>query len=114
MQHQPDPHDHQARRGDPRGPEALLEEEGTDGGADDDGGLAEAGDGSLVPAPRMPHTAGPTRPADARATPARAQASGSSWTKAAARTVTTRGAVPRAIGYIWPKSPRRNDRISNA
>lgn len=28
--------------------------------------------------------------------------------------MTTSGAVPRAIGYIWPKSPSVNDRISSS
>lgn len=61
----------------------------------------------------MPQSASPTSPAEATATPAVAHASGRSPTKTAARTVTTSGAVPRAIGYIWPKSPRVNDRISS-
>jgi hypothetical protein len=48
--------------------------------------------------PRMPHRATPVRPAQDRAIPAAAHPSGTSCAKTAARTVTTRGAVPRAIG----------------
>ncbi len=62
----------------------------------------------------MPHSASPTSPAEATATPATAQPSGISPMKTAASTVTTSGAVPRAIGYIWPKSPRVNERISSS
>lgn len=62
----------------------------------------------------MPHSASPTSPAEATATPAVAQAFGRSPTNTAARTVTTSGAVPRAIGYICPKSPSVNERISSS
>ena len=45
VQHQPDPDDQQARRGDPRRPEPLLEEHGPDGRADDDRRLPQGRDG---------------------------------------------------------------------
>lgn len=59
----------------------------------------------------MPHRATPTSPAEATATPAACHAFRLSPTNSTASTVTTSGAVPRAIGYICPKSPRVNDRI---
>ncbi|KPI21658.1 beta-lactamase [Actinobacteria bacterium OK074] len=70
--------------------------------------------GQLGRRPRRPHSATPVRPTHDTATPANAQPSGTSWANTAARTVTTSGAVPRAMGYAWPKSPRRKDRISSA
>ena len=58
--------------------------------------------------------ASPLERAQETATPVAAQPSGTSWAKTAASTVTTRGAVPRAMGYAWPKSPSRKDLISRA
>ena len=66
----------------------------------------------VVRAPRAPHNATPSSPADATAMPAAWRPSGVSAAKTAASTVTTSGAVPRAIGYIWPKSPRWKERMS--
>lgn len=63
--------------------------------------------------PRSPHSATPVSPAQLSRMPAAAQPSGTSCAKTAARTVTTRGAEPRAIGYAWPKSPSRKDVISS-
>ncbi|GAA2935610.1 hypothetical protein GCM10020221_34250 [Streptomyces thioluteus] len=65
------------------------------------------------PPPRTPHRATPTSPADATATPASCHPSGNSPANRAASTVTASGAVPRAMGYICPKSPSENERISN-
>lgn len=75
---------------------------------------SSAGRCGRFPEPLMPHDATPTSPAEATATPAVAQPSGRSPTNTAARTVTTSGAAPRAIGYIWPKSPSVNERISGS
>ena len=73
-----------------------------------------AAQSGLRPEPRMPHRASPVRPAHETATPAACQPSGISPANTAASTVTTSGAVPRAIGYAWPKSPSLNDRMSRA
>jgi hypothetical protein len=75
---------------------------------------SSAGALGRLPEPLIPHRAMPTSPALAAATPAVCHGPGCSPTKTSASTVTTSGAVPRAMGYTWPKSPSWKERISRS